>query len=81
MFTSSNYFNIMITSRDAKHQIHFRGLIQMLTTNFMGYKIIKSKTNVSIIKNGVCVNITSCIKSAISHVCDIEQVQDRSFIR
>ncbi len=53
----------------------------MLTTNFMGYKIIKSKTNVSIIKNGVCVNITSCVKSAISHVCDIEQVQDRSFIR
>ena len=71
----------MITSRDAKHQIYFIGLIQMLTTNFMGYKIIKSNTKVSIIKDGVCINQTNSLKNAIVHVCDIEQVQDRSFIR
>ena len=53
----------------------------MLTTNFMGYKIIKSKTKVSIIKDGVCINQTNSLKNAIVHVCDLEHVQDRSFIR
>lgn len=53
----------------------------MITTNFMGYKIVKSKSTVSIVKDGICINQTDSLKSAIVHVCDIERIQDRSFIK